>query len=174
MCPKSRRSYLLQFPVKLGRSEGVHLGEVSPQQEHQAAVMDVQRVVMTVHLCGKKRRKWASGSQSSHLGGGSHRYSIVSRYCFNTRMPSIDILLYKLLILQIQIMLAKLTSNSERAKKITQSITFFMCKDLHPYSVVENFFHMLKTLEPNNHAIIYTVSIYMRNVSHYDTILSIS
>lgn len=52
MCP--RASYLLQFPVELGRSEGVHLGEVSPQQEHQAAIMDIQRVVMTVHLCGRK------------------------------------------------------------------------------------------------------------------------
>lgn len=24
-------SYLFQFPVELGRSEGIHLGEVSPQ-----------------------------------------------------------------------------------------------------------------------------------------------
>lgn len=47
-------SYLLQFPVELSRSEGVHLGEVSPQQEHQAAIMDIQRVVMTVHLCGRE------------------------------------------------------------------------------------------------------------------------
>lgn len=45
-------SYLLQFPVELSRSEGVHLGEVSPQQEHQAAIMDIQGIVMTVHLCG--------------------------------------------------------------------------------------------------------------------------
>ncbi len=34
--------------------------------------------------------------------------------------------------------LTKLPSNSERAKKITQSIIYFMCKDLHPYNVVEN------------------------------------
>lgn len=45
--------------------------------------------------------------------------------------------------------LTKLPSNSERAKKITQSITCFMCIDLHPYNVVENedFCSMLKTLE---------------------------
>lgn len=40
--------------MELGRSERVHLCEVSPQQKHQAAVMDVQRVVVTVHLCGRK------------------------------------------------------------------------------------------------------------------------
>ncbi len=40
--------------MELGRSEGVHLSEVSPQQEYQAAIMDIQRVVMTVHLCGRQ------------------------------------------------------------------------------------------------------------------------
>lgn len=49
-----QKSHLLQLPVELCWSEGVHLGEVSPQQEHQAAVVDVQRVMMTVHLCGRK------------------------------------------------------------------------------------------------------------------------
>ncbi|KAM3871381.1 E3 SUMO-protein ligase ZBED1-like [Diretmus argenteus] len=46
--------------------------------------------------------------------------------------------------------LTKLPFNSDRAKKITQSITYFMCKDLRPYNVVENegFGYMLKTLEP--------------------------
>ncbi|XP_065326764.1 E3 SUMO-protein ligase ZBED1-like [Pelmatolapia mariae] len=40
--------------------------------------------------------------------------------------------------------------NSERAKKITQSITYFICKDLRPYNIVENegFSYMIKTLEP--------------------------
>ena len=49
---------------------------------------------------------------------------------------------------QDKLSLTKLLPNSERAKKITQ-ITF-MCKDLRPYSVVENegFGYMLKTLEP--------------------------
>lgn len=60
-------SYLLQLPVELGRSEGVHLGEVSPQQEHQAAIMDIQRVVMTVHLCGREEKESAKGTNSSHL-----------------------------------------------------------------------------------------------------------
>lgn len=46
--------------------------------------------------------------------------------------------------------LTKLPPNSERAKKITQAIAYFMCKDLRPYNVVENegFCHLLKTLEP--------------------------
>ncbi|CAI5682133.1 unnamed protein product [Oreochromis niloticus] len=46
--------------------------------------------------------------------------------------------------------LAKLSPNSERAKKITQSITYFICKDLRPYNIVENegFSYMIKTLEP--------------------------
>ncbi|KAK1898959.1 Zinc finger BED domain containing protein 1 [Dissostichus eleginoides] len=40
--------------------------------------------------------------------------------------------------------------NSEKAKKITQSVAAFIAKDLRPYSVVENagFRHLLKTLEP--------------------------
>ncbi|XP_028654663.2 E3 SUMO-protein ligase ZBED1-like [Erpetoichthys calabaricus] len=44
----------------------------------------------------------------------------------------------------------KLPTNSERAKKITQSIACFISKDLRPYSVVENegFRYMLKTVEP--------------------------
>lgn len=50
-------SYLLQFPMELGRSEGIHLGEISPQQEHQAAIVHIQRVVMAVHLCWRERRK---------------------------------------------------------------------------------------------------------------------
>uniref|UniRef100_A0A8C4SQW8 BED-type domain-containing protein n=1 Tax=Erpetoichthys calabaricus TaxID=27687 RepID=A0A8C4SQW8_ERPCA len=44
----------------------------------------------------------------------------------------------------------KLPTNSEQAKKITQSIACFISKDLRPYSVVENegFRYMLKTVEP--------------------------
>ncbi|KAF3835605.1 hypothetical protein F7725_028163, partial [Dissostichus mawsoni] len=40
--------------------------------------------------------------------------------------------------------------NSEKAKKITQSVAAFIAKDLRPYSVVENagFRHLLKKLEP--------------------------
>lgn len=52
-----RAPHLLQLPVELCRSEGVDLSEVSPQQEHQAAVVDVQRVVMTVHLCGRRSKE---------------------------------------------------------------------------------------------------------------------
>lgn len=48
-------AYLLQFPVELCRAEGVNLGEVSPEQENQTAVVDVQGVVVPVHLC---RRIW--------------------------------------------------------------------------------------------------------------------
>uniref|UniRef100_A0A672JRG1 BED-type domain-containing protein n=1 Tax=Salarias fasciatus TaxID=181472 RepID=A0A672JRG1_SALFA len=45
---------------------------------------------------------------------------------------------------------AKLSANSERAKRITRSIACFIAKDLRPYSVVENegFICMLQTLEP--------------------------
>ena len=62
----------------------------------------------------------------SNRGGRNNRYSIALRYfawqyCIDTQTPSIDILLYKLFILQIQISLAKLPSNTEQAKKITQS-----------------------------------------------------
>ncbi len=46
--------------------------------------------------------------------------------------------------------LYKLPSSSEKAKRITKSIADFICKDLRPYSVVENtgFRNMLHTLEP--------------------------
>ena len=45
---------------------------------------------------------------------------------------------------------AKLPSASPRAASITKSIACFICKDLRPYSVVENegFCRMLHTLEP--------------------------
>ncbi|XP_038133614.1 E3 SUMO-protein ligase ZBED1-like [Cyprinodon tularosa] len=44
----------------------------------------------------------------------------------------------------------KLAPTSTRAKKITESITKFICQDLRPYSVVENrgFKKMISTLEP--------------------------
>lgn len=39
---------------------------------------------------------------------------------------------------------------SQRAQSITKSICKFICKDLHPYSMVKNdgFHQMLATLEP--------------------------
>lgn len=47
-------SHLLQFPVELGRSESVDLSEISPEQEHQAAVVNIQRVMVAVHFCNRK------------------------------------------------------------------------------------------------------------------------
>lgn len=46
--------------------------------------------------------------------------------------------------------LCKLPPSSARAQKITESVAIFICKDLRPYSVVENagFQKMLQTLEP--------------------------
>lgn len=46
--------------------------------------------------------------------------------------------------------LFKLPSSSEKAKRITKSIADFICKDLQPFSVVDNmgFRNMLHTLEP--------------------------
>lgn len=43
-----------------------------------------------------------------------------------------------------------LAHNSKRATSITSAIAFFICKDMRPYSVVENegFRHLLHTLEP--------------------------
>ena len=45
---------------------------------------------------------------------------------------------------------SKLPSSSEKANRITESISHFICKDLRPYSVVENtaFRNMIYTLEP--------------------------
>lgn len=43
-------AHLLQLPVELGRSESVDLSEISSEQEHQAAVMNVERVMVAVHL----------------------------------------------------------------------------------------------------------------------------
>lgn len=45
---------------------------------------------------------------------------------------------------------AKLPFNSPRAKSITHGISVYICKDLRPYSVVENdgFRFMMRTLEP--------------------------
>ena len=44
---------------------------------------------------------------------------------------------------------SKLPSSSEKANRITESISHFICKDLRPYSVVENtaFRNMIYTLE---------------------------
>lgn len=46
--------------------------------------------------------------------------------------------------------LCKLPPNSARAQEITESVAVFICKDLRPYSVVENsgFKKMVSTLEP--------------------------
>ncbi len=46
----------------------------------------------------------------------------------------------------------KLAHNSKRAMSITSAIAFFICKDMRPYSVVENkgFRHLLHTLEPKD------------------------
>lgn len=54
-CPGA--PHLFQSPVELCRPEGVQLNKVSPQKKHQAAVMDVKRVMMPVHLCKKKTQK---------------------------------------------------------------------------------------------------------------------
>lgn len=45
---------------------------------------------------------------------------------------------------------SKLPAGSERAKKITNAVVYFICKDIRPYSIVENegFRYMLNTLEP--------------------------
>lgn len=49
-----------------------------------------------------------------------------------------------------QVHTSKLPPTSPRATKITQSVLYFICKDMRPLSVVENegFRYMLKTLEP--------------------------
>ncbi|KAL0151535.1 hypothetical protein M9458_053187 [Cirrhinus mrigala] len=47
--------------------------------------------------------------------------------------------------------LYKLPSVSEKARRITESIAMFICKDIRPYAVVENdgFRNMIHTLEPH-------------------------
>ena len=49
-----------------------------------------------------------------------------------------------------QALMCKLAPGSARAQKITESVAVFICKDLRPYSVVENegFKKMVNTLEP--------------------------
>lgn len=49
-----------------------------------------------------------------------------------------------------QVQSPKLPPTSSRAVKITQSVLYFICKDMRPLSVVENdgFRHLLTTLEP--------------------------
>src|SRR4029434_5252639 len=49
-----------------------------------------------------------------------------------------------------QTKMIKLPPNSERAKKITEAIAYFISKDVQPYSVVENegFQNLLSILEP--------------------------
>lgn len=47
-------THLLQFPVEFGGPESIDLGEISPEQEHQAAVVDVQRVMVAVHFWNRK------------------------------------------------------------------------------------------------------------------------
>lgn len=78
-CPR-RASYLLQLPVELGGSEGVHLGEVPPQQEHQAAVVDVERVVMAVHLWNRSR---IHARQSTKVHQGPPKSSVLHRHGTN-------------------------------------------------------------------------------------------
>ncbi|GAA6076760.1 zinc finger BED domain-containing protein 1-like, partial [Tachysurus ichikawai] len=50
----------------------------------------------------------------------------------------------------LDVTLSKLPCTSEKAKRITESIALFICKDIRPYSVVENagFRNMIHTLEP--------------------------
>ncbi|GAA6085777.1 zinc finger BED domain-containing protein 1-like isoform X1 [Tachysurus ichikawai] len=50
----------------------------------------------------------------------------------------------------LDVTLSKLPCTSEKAKRITESIALFICKDIQPYSVVENagFRNMIHTLEP--------------------------
>lgn len=45
-----REPHLVQLPVKLCRTEGVCLVEVLPQEEDEAAVVNIQGVVMPVHF----------------------------------------------------------------------------------------------------------------------------
>lgn len=53
----SEFSHLIQLPVELGGSESVDLRKISSEQEHQAAVVDVQRVMVAVHLCTRKMKE---------------------------------------------------------------------------------------------------------------------
>lgn len=49
-----------------------------------------------------------------------------------------------------QVLAPKLPASSQRAQKITEAVSVFICKDIRPYSVVENddFRSLIKTLEP--------------------------
>lgn len=46
------QAHLIEFPVELSRLEGLALGGLLAEQEHQAAVVHVQAVVVPVHIWG--------------------------------------------------------------------------------------------------------------------------
>lgn len=74
-CPLNA-PYLIQFPVELGRSEIVHLGKVPPEQKHEAAVVDIQGVVMAIHLC-----RW---EKNDRIGQNStYLIAIATNLCWN-------------------------------------------------------------------------------------------
>lgn len=58
-------AHLIQLPVELGGPESVDLREISSEQEHQAAVVDIQRVMVAVHLCSRKMRNVISDKNNS-------------------------------------------------------------------------------------------------------------
>lgn len=61
-------SYLLQFPVELSRSESVKLSEISSEQKHQAAVVNIQRIMVAVHLYnGKTKKRHGHTKTCTHL-----------------------------------------------------------------------------------------------------------
>lgn len=45
-------AHLIEFPVELSRLDGLALGGLLAEQEHQAAVVHVQAVVVPVHIWG--------------------------------------------------------------------------------------------------------------------------
>lgn len=46
---------LVQFPVELGRFVVLSLRWLLAEEEDQPAVVDVQRVVVSVHVCGSRK-----------------------------------------------------------------------------------------------------------------------
>lgn len=104
---------------------------------------------MTYEICKECRMKMKYSGNTAHLRAHLTRHhpeialtidgQASVKIAPTKNQPTLDML-----------SLTKLHHISERAKKITQSITYFFCKDLHPYNVLENegFCYMLKTLGP--------------------------
>ncbi|KAK0150377.1 Zinc finger BED domain-containing protein 1 [Merluccius polli] len=110
---------------------------------HKGASGDIDRNLVVCRLCmAKVKYSGNTTNLRAHLARHHTEIQLALPEQQAKRDPS------QLTLAQVQTQ--KLPATSTRATKITQSVVYFICKDMRPYSVVENegFRSMVQTLEP--------------------------